>query len=82
MEENVLDLVEQKNISENSLRSWRHPVAFGFVWAHGRKDVMKTLDPAFRSPAKQLPVPKRHDQQNQRYEMMCYSGFGLHFSSD
>ena len=45
MEENVLDLVEQKNISENSLRSWRHPVAFGFVWAHWRKDVMKTLDP-------------------------------------
>lgn len=62
MEENVLDLVEQKNISENSLRSWRRPVAFGFIWAHWRKDVMKTLDPTFRSPAQQLPVPKSHDK--------------------
>ena len=65
MEENVLDLVEQKNISENSLRSWRHPVEFGVAaWAHWKKGIMMTLDPTSWSPAQQLPAPKRHDKLN------------------
>lgn len=49
MEENVLD-GGVENISENSLRSWRCPVAFGFVRRTLEEDVMKDLGPYIQEP--------------------------------
>ena len=72
MEENVLALVEQKNILEKSLRNLRCPSSIWGCLCSLEEGVVVTRVPTSRNPARQLLTHKRCDKQNHLPQYMLW----------